>query len=178
MCVCVRAFRRRPTGCTLSATVRLSLSVAPALPLSRQPLDLAHDTHAHAHARFFHAYTAKCGEEFRRKSRAEHHTPGHVAESEKAFRAQGFPGCVGCIDVVHVPWGMCPAGRVSHHVGKEGFPTLSHKVTCSHLRRMTHCESVRHLPFATDWRHAQLFIMPFAPFRLANARERCAWAWR
>ena len=49
---------------------------------------------------FTHPCTRRCGEDFRQECDAKHHTPGHVAESERAFRMQGFPGCVGCIDVV------------------------------------------------------------------------------
>lgn len=89
VCACVCAcFPPTPTGCTLSATVRLSLSVAPALPLSRQPLDLAHDTHAHAHARFLGCWKAGSAAPTA-PSRKRVLSPAHTLQREPGLVAPG-----------------------------------------------------------------------------------------
>ena len=36
-------------------------------------------------------------------------TVDSIRESERAYRAQGFPGCVGSVDAVHMPWDAAPA---------------------------------------------------------------------
>ena len=57
---------------------------------------------------------------------------------EETYRRCGFPGCVGSIDVVHIPWDRCPAGKRSWFKGKEGFPTLAYEVVVDHKRRIQH----------------------------------------
>ena len=92
------------------------------------------------HRRFFEAYTDASAADFRRECADVHHTPEYLEESERVFRANGFPGCVAAIDCVHVPWGMCPTGLKGAFTGKEGFATVSYEVSCNQLRRVTHCE--------------------------------------
>ena len=92
------------------------------------------------HRRFFEAYTDESAADFRRECAEEHHTPDYVKESERVFRANGFPGCVAAIDCVHVPWGMCPTGLKGAFTGKEGFATVSYEVSTNQLKRITHCE--------------------------------------
>ncbi|MBJ62013.1 MAG: hypothetical protein CMB57_02045, partial [Euryarchaeota archaeon] len=36
-------------------------------------------------------------------------TVASIRETERAYRAQGFPGCVGSVDAVHMPWDAAPA---------------------------------------------------------------------
>ena len=92
------------------------------------------------HRRFFEAYTDASAADFRRECADVHHTPEYLEESERVFRANGFPGCVAAIDCVHVPWGMCTTGLKGAFTGKEGFATVSYEVSCNQLRRVTHCE--------------------------------------
>ncbi len=48
----------------------------------------------------------------------------------------GFSGCTGSADGVHIPWEMCPAGIHSRCKGKEGFPTIAFNVVSSHTRQV------------------------------------------
>lgn len=51
----------------------------------------------------------------------------------------GFPGCIGCVDGVHIPWGGYRAGRKYMYVGKEGVPTLGFNVTIDYDGRIIFC---------------------------------------
>jgi len=48
----------------------------------------------------------------------------------------GLPGCCGSVDVVHIPWVICPSGLKSACNGKEGYPTVAYQVTVDHLKRI------------------------------------------
>ncbi len=53
------------------------------------------------------------------------------------YAALGFPGAIGSVDGVHVPWEMCPTKQTAlHKNGKDGVPTLSFNVTADHTRRI------------------------------------------
>jgi hypothetical protein len=59
----------------------------------------------------------------------------------QSYADLGLSGCCGSTDCTHVHWDRCPAGLRHSHVGKEGFPTLSYSVTCTHSRRIIACTS-------------------------------------
>ena len=44
----------------------------------------------------------------------------------------GLNGAIGSMDVVHIPWGMCPSSLKTLHTGKEGFPTIAYNCTGVH----------------------------------------------
>lgn len=52
------------------------------------------------------------------------------------YEKVGFPGCLGSIDCVHVPWDCCPAGHRTDCTGKEGYPTLAFQVVSTPTRRI------------------------------------------
>jgi hypothetical protein len=61
--------------------------------------------------------------------------PSTEQDIEKAvdmYAKRGFPGCIGSVDVVHVPWDRCPAALASSFIGKEGYPTVAYEVTVRH----------------------------------------------
>lgn len=62
----------------------------------------------------------------------------------------GFPGCIGCVDGVHIPWGGYRAGRKYMYVGKEEVPTLGFNVTIDYDGRIIFC-SDRQRGSANDW---------------------------
>jgi len=41
-----------------------------------------------------------------------------------SYGVAGLPGCCGSIDVVHVKWANCQAGKFNRAKGKETFPSL------------------------------------------------------
>ena len=53
-----------------------------------------------------------------------------IRATERAYRAQGFPGCVGSVDVVHMPWDAAPAvtNRMFYN-GRKGAATYASVVT-------------------------------------------------
>ena len=53
-----------------------------------------------------------------------------IRETERAYRAQGFPGCVGSVDAVHMPWDAAPAvtNRLFYN-GRKGAATYASVVT-------------------------------------------------
>jgi hypothetical protein len=89
--------------------------------------------------KFFHLWTKK----FR-----EHVTPEHVKIPEtameieevlKPYEAVGFPGAMGCTDVVHIWWDKCPISLTNLYTGKEGYPTIAYEMTCDHSGRILYC---------------------------------------
>ena len=63
-------------------------------------------------------------------------TKEEIEHVEGLYRVNGFPGCMGSADGVHIPWEMCPAGIHSRCKGKEGYPTIAFNVVSSHTRRV------------------------------------------
>jgi hypothetical protein len=60
-----------------------------------------------------------------------------IKHAQDMYRILGMPGCVGSVDVVHIPWERCPTSERSFFTGKSGFPTIAFNVTV--LRgRITH----------------------------------------
>jgi hypothetical protein len=88
---------------------------------------------------FFHEWTKK----FREDMVAEHvrfpETPEEIMNVMKPYAAVGFPGAIGCTDVVHVWWDKCPTGDVNLYTGKEGYPTIAYEMTCSHDGKILYC---------------------------------------
>jgi hypothetical protein len=58
-----------------------------------------------------------------------------IAHSMAPYSAIGFPGAIGSVDGVHIPWERCPAGHKSYYVGKEGFPTVMYNCVVNHQGR-------------------------------------------
>ena len=48
------------------------------------------------------------------------------------YLAVGLNGAIRRMDVVHIPWGMCPHTLKVLHTGKEGFPTIAYNCTGEH----------------------------------------------
>jgi len=57
-------------------------------------------------------------------------TVDSISATEHAYRAHGFPGCVGSVDVVHMPWDAAPAvtNRLFYN-GRKGAATYASVVT-------------------------------------------------
>lgn len=51
------------------------------------------------------------------------------------YAAEGFPGCLGSIDAVHVDWICCPAVERTNHTGKEKRPTRVYQCVASHSKK-------------------------------------------
>ena len=59
-------------------------------------------------------------------------TAADVASVVNDFAANGFPGCIGSIDCVHIRWDNCPAMWRNLYKGKNSYPTISYEVTVAH----------------------------------------------
>jgi hypothetical protein len=59
-------------------------------------------------------------------------TTEEIRVLEEPFARMGMDGQFGNTDFTHVPWGRCPASQRVAYTGKEGFPTLSFSIICSH----------------------------------------------
>ena len=66
-------------------------------------------------------------------------TSDEVAVLMDPWTRAGFPGCIACVDGVHIPWGGYRAGRKYMYVGKEGVPTLGFNVTIDYDGRIIFC---------------------------------------
>ena len=55
-------------------------------------------------------------------------TPEEIEEVTNVYGVQGFPGCVGSLDCVHMSWGRCEFSQRHTHIGKEGYPTRAYEV--------------------------------------------------
>jgi hypothetical protein len=58
-----------------------------------------------------------------------------VVPHMRVYEAIGFPGAIGSVDGVHIPWERCPAGQKSYFVGKEGFATVMYNCVVNHQGR-------------------------------------------
>jgi hypothetical protein len=89
--------------------------------------------------KFFHTWTKK----FREAMCAEHvkfpENEEEFLHVMKPYSLVGFPGAVGCTDVVHVWWDKCPTSLVNLYTGKEGYPTIAYEMTCSHDGKILYC---------------------------------------
>ena len=56
-------------------------------------------------------------------------TEDEIKHALGLYQTLGVPGCIGSIDVVHIPWERCPMSDRSFFVGKAGFPTIAFNVT-------------------------------------------------
>ena len=58
-----------------------------------------------------------------------------IRATERMYRAQGFPGCIGSVDVVHKPWDAAPAvlNRMFYN-GRKGAATYASVVTVDNDR--------------------------------------------
>ncbi|XRB22328.1 DDE Tnp4 domain-containing protein [Pseudoscourfieldia marina] len=60
-----------------------------------------------------------------------------VEDAEEVYSRLGFPGAMGCMDVIHVAWNNCPAPDRAAFTGKEGFPTIALNVVSGPRRSCT-----------------------------------------
>ena len=85
---------------------------------------------------FFHRFTAAVVEflmpEYIRAPTDIEEISSIVAE----YARRGFPGAIGSIDCTHIPWARVPAEQATRYIGKEGFPTISYEVVCTHSTRV------------------------------------------
>jgi hypothetical protein len=55
-----------------------------------------------------------------------------LVKVEAAYSLLGLPGAIGSMDVVHIPWCMCPSSLSNLCTGKEGYATLAYNVVVDH----------------------------------------------
>jgi hypothetical protein len=60
-----------------------------------------------------------------------------LANIMETYRLLGLPGCIGSMDVTHVPLLRCPKDARHLCTGKEKYPTLAFQVVVDHNRRIT-----------------------------------------
>lgn len=66
-------------------------------------------------------------------------TSDELEDVMKLYRAAGFPGCAGSVDVVHIRHDMSPFNLKNVNTGKEGYPSLAFEVIADHTRRVRSC---------------------------------------
>lgn len=64
---------------------------------------------------------------------------GDIRRVLEEFGFVGFPGCIGSMDVVHIPWDMCPASQAVLYKGKDKAPTIAYQVIVDHAGRVLSC---------------------------------------
>ena len=90
------------------------------------------------HRRFFHQFIAifARGDTFAQWVS----TPAsqqEIMDVMSLYTLVGLSGCIGSIDCVHIPWGMCPAeDRSWFDNTKEGGPTVVYEVVANRARRI------------------------------------------
>ncbi len=52
------------------------------------------------------------------------------------YAAVGFPGAIGCTDVVHIWWDRCPTSLINLYTGKEGYPTIQDAATAQQIKNL------------------------------------------
>jgi hypothetical protein len=87
---------------------------------------------------FFHRF---CAAIVKHESAEWLSAPTTVPEIRRAvalYAQEGFVGCLGSTDGVHISYDRCPAALRSGMVGKEGIPTVAYEVTVRHDRWIMH----------------------------------------
>jgi hypothetical protein len=79
---------------------------------------------AETNRRFFHKFCSKMAQMYPKWI----YPPTTEAQIQKVmgmYSVRGFPGCIGSVDCVHIPWDLCPAMLRSLYCnGKEKYPTI------------------------------------------------------
>jgi len=89
------------------------------------------------HHSFFRAFTTLFATQEYKKWVKPPSTEDEINDVMALYTIIGLPGCVGSVDCVHIPWGMCPAGDKSwFDNGKEGGPTVVYEVVANRARRI------------------------------------------
>ena len=65
-------------------------------------------------------------------------TKPEIRRAVALYAQEGFVGCLGSTDGVHISYDRCPAALRSGMVGKEGIPTVAYEVTVRHDRWIMH----------------------------------------
>ena len=65
-------------------------------------------------------------------------TDDEIRRAVAMYAQEGFSGCLGSTDGVHVSYDRCPAALRSGMAGKEGIPTVAYEVTVRHDRWIMH----------------------------------------
>ena len=82
---------------------------------------------------------------------ATHIAPQHIRLPETLedveklsakYKARGFPGAIGSVDGVQIPWEGCPYAWRRHCTGKEHHPTVGFNVTVDNDCRVQHVTSI------------------------------------
>ena len=81
---------------------------------------------------FFHSFCAKAVEVLGPTWISIPRTDDELSPILTMYAKNGFPGCVGSIDCVHIRWDNCPAKWRNMYRGKGAHPTISYEVTVSH----------------------------------------------
>ena len=77
---------------------------------------------------FFHKFTAWFVETFYEEE-VKWPEGDELDHVRHVYEKLGFPGAIGSVDGVHVPWACAPAGSSWMYKGKEGYPSLALNVT-------------------------------------------------
>ena len=85
---------------------------------------------------FFHRFCEWFGSEIYRDWVSMPKSEDEIAAITAAYALVGLPGAVGSMDVVHLAWGMCPAGLANLATGKEGYPSVAYNVIADHKCRI------------------------------------------
>jgi hypothetical protein len=120
------------------------------------------------HYEFFCSWCEKFSETYKDVFVKKPASVAELQESCDVYAKLGFPGCIGSIDVTHIPWHNCPAALANSYTGKGKQPTIAFEVVCDHRRRIIsvtdgHCGSrndkaiIRLDPFANEVRHSGLY---------------------
>ena len=121
-----------------------------------------------AFAEFIHAVGDELFEEFVYPPE----TDDEVQKAMGLYAASGADGVICSIDVVHLPWGMCPMGLYNVCAGRYGHPTLGFECAVTHDTRFVSCSAatagsisdktiVKVDPFVTAVRGGKYAHVPF-----------------
>ena len=84
----------------------------------------------------FSTFHSKYMEWFNRTQLGKYVYPSDPKTASRVYGNYGFPGCVGSMDGVHIPWEACPWQMKHLHTGKEGYPTIAFNVVCDSTTRV------------------------------------------
>ena len=84
----------------------------------------------------FSTFHRKYMDWFNRTQLEKYVYPSNPETAAKTYANYGFPGCVGSMDGVHIPWEACPWQMKNLYTGKEGHPTIAFNVVCDSTTRV------------------------------------------
>ncbi len=130
-------YRTRTTHVPLQLLVLCSLRI---LGRGSSPHDDADHTSISSNTirLFFHRFCAAIVKHESAEWLSAPTTEPEIRRAVALYAQEGFVGCLGSTDGVHVSYDRCPAALRSCMVGKEGIPTVAYEVTVRHDRWIMH----------------------------------------